>query len=925
MNLKQVETRYFDEIKSQATYYMHPSGARIIHMQNEDENKVFSVSFRTPVWDNTGVAHILEHSILCGSKKYPIKDPFNEMFKSSLYTYLNAMTFTDKTVYPIASCNNKDFFNLMDVYLDAVYNPLIRRKEIFMQEGIHFNPKENAFGGIVYNEMQGVYSDPLEYLRYETSVGLFPDTQNAFDAGGKPDGIEKLTFDKLLAFYDKHYKPSNSYIFLYGDMDFEECMMHIEPYLAKEDDMEAIEIKYQPAFDKPNFLSKTYPATENKEELLSANYIIPNTDNSKYVMGLMLINQYLFGTNTSPLKQLLMDQGYGKEIFSSLNMHLCQPVYHITVKHAEKSIEELYFTLFKYFNGLLTEGFDQAQLTAAINILEFDIREEKSGSYPKGLNINIGILTNWLYGHDPFEKVNKLEPFLAAAHDTEFLFNIIRDTFISNKHVLFMDIKPAAPVSTPVNFSPEQLKDFEKEKMCLELFQAKDDKKEDIDKIPVLHINDIDKTIEDFPLHEENGSGITLFSYYQDTMDIGYMQLMFDISALAWDEIPYIGLLCGLLGKIDTKKFKQKDLITEINTYLGGLRPMFANYTNVITGEYIPVLAYKSKALMENSSKMFEMILEITQNTVFSLPQILPLLNEQLSALESALRSNGMGFASGRSLAYIDLGARYEDAVYGIEYYHFLKNILANPETLREKLKDVSRKIFEGYVRVYVSAKEHQCKELLNMVGSYYSSRNNPGQIPKPTPIPVNEGIISGANVQNVAYGFDFSKAGYNFNGETSVITTILNRSYLMSEVRLKGGAYGCNCVAYKKGLFSVCSYRDPHLQRTLDVYTGISKFLADFQASQEDMNKFLIGTINRYLRPKKVIDRVEFAVAAHLNGISHGTLEKECEEILSMQPAQVKKYAEMFEKCHQDNVYAVVGGKEQIIKSKDLFSEIYS
>ncbi len=924
MNLKQVETRYFDEIKSQATYYMHPSGARIIHMQNEDENKVFSVSFRTPVWDNTGVAHILEHSILCGSKKYPIKDPFNEMCKSSLYTYLNAMTFTDKTVYPIASCNKKDFFNLMDVYLDAVFNPLIRRREIFMQEGILYNPEEKSFGGIVYNEMQGVYSDPLEYLRYETSIGLFPDTQNAYDAGGKPDSIETLTFDQLLAFYDKHYKPSNAYVFLYGDMDFDECMKHIEPYLAGESSTETIEIKYQPAFDKPKFLSKTYPATENKEELLAANYIIENPDDSKYVMGLMLINQYLFGTNTSPLKQLLMDEGFGKEIFSSLNMHLCQPVYHITVKHAEKSIEELYFTLFKYFNELLTNGFDQAQLTAAVNILEFDIREEKSGSYPKGLNINIGILTNWLYGHDPFEKVNKLEPFLAAAEDKEFLFSIIRNTFISNKHVLFIDIRPESPVTIPVNFTPEQLENFQKDRMCLELFQSKEDKKEDIDKIPVLHISDIDKTIESFPLHEESGNGLTMFSYYQDTADIGYMQLMFDISALTWDEIPYIGILCNLLGRIDTKNYKQKDLTTEINTYLGGLRPMFSNYTNVITGEYIPVLAYKSKALLENSDKMFKLIQEITQNTVFSTAQILPLLNEQLSALESALRSNGMGFASGRSLAYIDLGGRYEDAVYGIEYYQFLKKILSAPEALPEKLKDVAGKIFEGYVRVYVSAKENQCRDLLKKANSYYASQKNPGQFPKPTPIPVNEGIISGANVQNVAYSFDFGKAGFNFNGETSVITTILNRSYLMSEVRLKGGAYGCNCVAYKKGLFSVCSYRDPHLQRTLDVYQGISRYLADFQATQEDMNKFLIGTINRYLRPKKVIDRVEFAIAAHLNAISHSTLEKECEEILAMQPAQVKKYAEMFEKCHQAHVFSVVGGKEQITKSKDIFSAIY-
>ncbi len=926
MSLKLIEQRYFEEIKSTGRYYQHSSGAKFIHMANEDENKVFSVTFKTPVWDNTGVAHILEHSILCGSKKYPIKDPFNELAKSSLYTYLNAMTFTDKTMYPIASCNHKDFYNLMNVYLDAVFNPLIRRKEIFMQEGIHYNPKTQSFGGIVYNEMQGVYSDPLEFLRHETAKHLFPHTQNAFDAGGKPDSIEDLTFDQLIDFHSKYYKPSNAYFFLYGNMDFEDCLKQIEPYLESSGIKEEVALKYQKPFDKPQFFQGVYESEQSGQSLLGASFVIENSQDSKTIMGLLLINQYLFGTNASPLKQLLIEQDFGKEIFSYLNLHLCQPVYHITVKYAKKTAQDLQTTLTGFFTNLLKEGFEETQLTAALNILEFDLREDKSSSFPKGLTINIGLMTNWLYGHDPFEKVNRLEPLLEIGENKEFLYNIIENIFIKNNHILFASMTDTTPKPiVPKAFTQEQLNNYQQELQFLDLFQNKQDKKEDIDKIPVLNISEIDKTLEAMPIVETK-SGITCYSYYQDTMGIGYVQLLFDVCGIEWEDIPYIGVLCNILGRLDTKNYSQKALLTEINTYLGGLRPQFTTFTNVVTGELTPYLVYKAKSLMENHDKIFALIDEITHNTIFDNPtQLMLLLNEQFSAMESALRNNGMGFASGRCLAYINNGVRFEDAVYGVEYYYFLKNILAssNMEALIQKLKQICTKIFSSAVKIYTSANETECAELHKKAAYYYSAKNADEKFCAPKTILSNEGIVSGANVQNVAYGFDFGKLVYSINGQTSVITTILNRAYLMTEVRLRGGAYGCNCVAYKKGLFNVCSYRDPHLTRTLDVYKGISNFLRNLTIEDEEMNKYLIGTINRYLRPKKALERVELAIASYLNGITHQMMEKECQDILAMKPTEILKFADFFEECHKYHVYTVVGGKEQITNNRDIFKSI--
>ncbi len=936
------KTVQLEEIKSEGNYYTHPSGAQLIHIKNDDDNKVFSITFKTPVKDNTGVPHIIEHSILCGSEKYPIKDPFNELSKGTLYTFLNAMTFKDKTMYPVASCNEKDFYNLMDVYLDAVFKPL-KREETFMQEGLNYSfdkdGKFSGFGGIVYNEMSGVYSEPLEVLSHKVYETLFNGTQYAFDSGGIPNaenGIKSLDYEEFLKFYEEHYSPANSYIYLYGNMDIDKCLEHIEEgYLSKiKDNGKNAEIVLAKPFDKPKYEEYTYEchSEESAKKYISANYVINGENGNKLMTGVSLLKYYLFGMDASPLRKALTDARLGDEVMESVDANFAQPTFGITIKNSEKDVKELKKIIDETLTQIVKEGFNEELLQACISKFEFTIREDNNVHRPKGLTYNIAVLSDWIYGGDCFEKVNRIKPLEEIKNDKQFLIDIINTHFLNNNHVVYATLSPKVVDGEPENYEvDEKTTALYKQKMeKLEEYRKMVDKQEDIEKIPVLALSDVDNTIKKMDVSVQKVDDTTVLNYATDTNGIIYLDFFYNTAGVGEELTPYIGILTYVLGKLDTENYTFAELQQSIGNDLGGFVPFSQAYTNVEAGSYEPLLVFKAKALNDKADKIFYYIKEVTENTKFSDHKRLEvMLKEYLSMYENAVINSGHSFASGRAQSYLQPSALYDDKISGMEFYLFLKDVVKKGDykEIEKSLVKVSELIFNNSAfKLYVACDENGYDFIKDDIKKYAGSLREvkleqPKEVKRPDAI--NEGFSTRSNVQYVAMAFDYSKTGMKYNGQLSVLASILNTDYLMDEVRIKGGAYGCFCSIYKKGIFAASSYRDPNLENTVEVYENIPEYLRSFNVGEREMRKYVLGTINKYIRPKCALERVDYAITAYLNGISHEMLTREVDEILHTTVADINALGEKLKPAFEDGVVCVVGNARKVKAAKEKFGKV--
>lgn len=958
-NYKLIEKREIKELKGTGYYLEHiKSGAKIVVISNNDENKVFSIGFRTPPEDNSGTPHILEHSVLCGSKKYPVKEPFVELIKSTLATFINAFTFSDKTMYPVASKNEKDFLNLIDVYMDAVLNPNIYdEKEIFLQEGWHleYNKEKNKFfyNGVVYNEMKGSYSSPDSILFSKIQTSLFPDNVYSFDSGGDPDYIPELTYEKFLNFHKQYYHPVNSYIFIYGDADYNSLLNYIDSnYLSKYEKIVInSKIEIQKPFEKEIEKSYSFPVLSEKElkenTYLSMNFVTGNTKNSIDFLGLNILEYILMETEASPLKKALIDAEIGKDVLGHYEIFIRQPFLSIIVKKSEIDKKEKFKSLiFKTLTDLVENRIEEKLIKSSINHFEFQLREADYSGFPAGLYYNVLTLSTWLYDDEPWKPLEyeKVLNYIKNNYKKGYFENLISKYLINNTHRSLIILKPETgllekknkEVEQKINniiskLSKDEIDKILEENKKLKLRQTTPDKLENLEKLPLLNIKDIKKEPELIPLEIEEKENIKLLYNNIETKGISYFTLLFNLNSIPEDLLQYVKLFSSILGKIDTKKYNYMDLSNEINIITGDINFHINNFIDKNSlDNFTPVFGIKSKVLKENIEKSIDLVNEILTNSIFEdEKRIKTIISELKSRMEVSIMNAGHSFANTKVLSYISSAGKFNELVNGIEYYKFLKHLDTNFDSLKdeiiEKLKTIKKILinknnlnigFAGSIEDFNSFKDNLTHFTFD-TSSYQKGEWNFLKNEE------NEGFIIPGQVQYVAKGFDFVKEGYKYNGQLLVLKLIMDMDYLWNKVRVIGGAYGAFSILKRSGVLIMSSYRDPNLKKTLDAYNEAYNYLKELNLNEREFRKYVIGTIGKIEGVLTPSMKQDVSISRYFSNIKDEDLIKEKAEILNTSFNTIKKEIEFIKSIKNKGKYCTVGTKKKIEENKLLFKNI--
>lgn len=937
------------------------SGARVMVLENDDENKVFNIAFRTPPADSTGVAHILEHSVLCGSKKFPLKDPFVELVKGSLNTFLNAMTYPDKTMYPVASCNDQDFKNLMHVYLDAVFFPNIYEKEeIFRQEGWHYELEDVdsplTLNGVVYNEMKGAFSSPEDVLDREVFNSLFPDTPYGVESGGDPKCIPDLKYSEFLSFHSRYYHPSNSYIYLYGNMDAAERLNWMdEEYLSKYDAMPVTSvIACQGPFDKMKELVMEYPITENEPEeqnsYLAYNVVTGDSLDVERCTAFEVLDYTLLSAPGAPVKQALLDAGMGKDIMGSYEDGIYQPFFSIVAKNADPANKEKFVQLIQDTLGEIAEkGIDKKAIAAGINYMEFRFREADFSSFPKGLMYGIDVFDSWLYDDKkPFDYLKRLDIFasLKEKAKTRYFEELIEEYLLSNTHASIVVVNPkrglAAKREKELEYKLAAYKDSltleEKERLAAETkhlkeYQDEPETEEALRTIPLLTRKDISK--EGAKLYNTPKQvGDTLVLYHDlYTNGIGYLDLLFDTKAVPESLIPYLGILKSVLGYVDTEHYTYSQLFNEINARSGGILfglQVFGNAEKPQDNKHMA--GVKAKALYEDIPFVFEMIREILCTSKFEDDKRLyEILAKMKSRMQMSMASAGHSTAVARALSYFSENAYFQEKTTGIDFYKFLDELETNfqekKEDLKEKLKELMVYVFRPEnLTVSYTADQKGCRgleeEVQKLKAVLCTKEIMPGSF-APVLEVKNEGFQTSGQVQYVAAAGNFREVGYSYTGALRILKVMLSYEYLWTNIRVKGGAYGCMSSFRRNGDGFLVSYRDPNLVKTLEVFRKTGEFIRSFDADEREMTKYIIGTISEMDVPMTPSGKGNLSLNAWFSKVTEEDMAKERQEILEAQPEDIRKLAGIVDAMMEQNRICVVGSEEKLEQEKQIFGEL--
>lgn len=955
---KLLEVEDINELNSTGRIFIHEkSGAKLFHIENEDDNKVFSISFRTPPKDSTGVAHILEHSVLCGSKKFPVKEPFVELLKGSLNTFLNAMTFGDKTMYPVASRNSKDFLNLMDVYFDAVLNPNIYQyPEIMMQEGWHYELNDKAeeitYKGVVYNEMKGALSSPESILMRKVSESLFPDTTYGVESGGDPDFIPELTQEKFLEFHKNYYHPSNSYIYLYGDMNLLETLKFMdENYLKDYDKIEVdSKISHQKAFEKQSRVEVEYPISSSEKEedktFFSLNYVIENSTDPELYMAFDILENVLLETQAAPLKKAIIDANLGKDVFGMFDNSILQPTFSIVVKNSNENKEEDFKkVVYDTLNKLVNEGIDKKLIQSVINIKEFNLREADFNSYPKGLVYNIMCMDTWLYDCSPVIHLRYAATMekIKAGLNSNYFEKLIKKYILNNSHSSLLMVKPKKGLAEVKEKElTDKLKAFKKslsdveldeiisETVKLTLRQTSGDLEEDINKIPLLSLKDINKEADKLPL-EEREDGILFHNIF--TNGIAYVNMYFETCRVKLEQLPYITLLGELLGSINTENFSYEDLSNEININTGGIRYAAKAYMkNGDDEEFFPKFVVKAKALDNKVPKLMELISETIMNSKFDdKKRIGELIAEIKSRYEMKIQGEGHVLAASRVQSYFSPFGKYAELLSGISFYHFIADLDNHFENKYEELvaalKDVSQKIFnKNNLLVSITSPEEEFKKIKdNLViltkkldSSMYEKQDYNFNLKAE-----NEGLMTSGKVQFVAKGGNYKKLGFNYTGAMLLLRSVARYDYLWNRVRVQGGAYGCMAAFLKNGNMYFTSYRDPNLKETLNVYDEMPAYLEKFNADEREMTKYIIGTVSELDTPLTPSMKGQVATANFISGVKFEDVQRERNEVLEAKVTDISGLSKLVSAVMNEKYICALGNEDKLKNNKDVFNKL--
>lgn len=950
-----------EEINSDGYLFVHKnSGAKLYYLANDDDNKVFSISFRTPPTDSTGLPHILEHAVLCGSRKFKAKDPFIELAKGSLNTFLNAMTFSDKTMYPIASQNPQDFKNLMDVYLDAVFYPNIYEDpDILRQEGWYHeleNPSDDIkYNGVVYNEMKGAFSSPDQILFRKIQEHLFPDNIYGNESGGDPDVIPELTYEDFLDYHRKFYHPSNAYIYIYGNGDIEEHLQFINEEYLKDFEGKEMDsaISIHPPFNSPRRVTEPYPISDQENEknktYLSVNYAVGDSRDPEFYLAFDILNHILLESPAAPLKKALLDAEIGEDVLSSYDESLLQHNFSVIVKGANPEEEDRFLNVvYGSLEKIIEEGIDKKLIEGAINAAEFELREADYGRYPKGLIYGIKTMDTWLYDEHPsvhlqYDKVFKT---IRKALTTDYFEKMIEKYLLNNNHQVILTLVPEKGMiqkrdeevkkelrSYKEQLSEEELDALVQETKTLKEKQAAPDPKEDLESIPQLSREDIRKRTEKLPREIRSNLDMKVLYAEHYTNKILYTDIAFDLRVVPQELIPYAALLAKLLGRVATKHYGYEDISNEMEIYTGGIGFRVENFVDrKKEGQYYPKMIVQGSALRDKSRRLFELMGEIMENTTFeNKKRIRDIIKEMKSRLEMVIQSEG------HMVAVRHLGAHYSEAEMfmeqcsGITFYKFIaaldEDFEQRFEDLQQKLQRVKALTFNKQNGIFVvtgDGEDYQAFEKNSKVLEEHLTDEAPKLVDYHFPLKQNNiGIATSSKVQYVAKGYNFKELGYEYTGHLQVLKTIISLNYLWNKIRIEGGAYGAMTNFSRNGNMFFTSYRDPHLNKTIDTYNKAEAYVRDFEADEREMTKYILGTISKVDAPMTPSAKGEKAATHYFCNITQEDLEKEREEIVTTTVEDLRAQADLIRDVMAKDYLCVVGNEHKLEENKHLFNEI--
>lgn len=959
-----IEKRWISDLNSEGYILKHKkTGANVTLLLNDDENKVFYIGFRTPTADSTGVAHILEHSVLCGSRNFPVKDPFIELAKGSLNTFLNAMTYPDKTVYPVASCNDKDFKNLVHVYLDAVFYPNIYKEDkIFRQEGWHYEmdsiEDDLTINGVVYNEMKGAFSSPDDVAAREMMNSLYPDITYGLESGGDPQVIPELTYEAFLDFHRKYYHPSNSYIYLYGNMDSTEYLEFIdEKYLSSFDSLFVdSEIKLQPAFEAPRELTKEYSVMEDEplEEntYLTYNIAMGSSLDKKLYVAMDVLDYVLCSAPGAPVKQALIDAGIGKDVDSMVEAGIYQPYFSVYAKSAEAGQKDEFVRIIEdVLKEQVAKGLDKKSLRAALSLFEFKYREADFGSYPRGLMLGLQALDSWLYDEKaPFMHIEANDTFqeLKEAVEGRYYEELIENYILKNPHRTVVTILPVQGLTTKrdeelhnklqeykASLSKEELQGIVDATKALHDYQEAPSAKEDLEKIPLLTRQDMKKEAAPY-INEIRAAGDTTVVFHDVfTNGIGYLGMLFDLKQVPERLIPYVGLLKSVLMMVGTEHFGYGELFNEVNIHTGGIKTVINTYTDansVNLKEYRVMFEVRAKALYDKRDKALELMKEILLTSDFDdTKRLHEIISEAKSRLQAVMTSAGHSLAAIRALSYFSPTAAVSEQINGIPQLRLLEDLDKNFEERKEEitanLKELTKCIFrpenllvdytgteEGYAGLEAAAEEFK--------KALYTETVEAGSF-APAMQKKNEAFMTAGQIQYVCRAGNYIDKGLAYTGALKVLKVMMGYDYLWNNVRVKGGAYGCMCNFAKNGDGYFVSYRDPNLEKTIEVFEQAADYIENVELDERDVTQFIIGAISELDTPMTPSVKGIYSLGGYLTGLSMDRVQKERDELLSVTAEEINGLSKYVRAFIGDECLCVVGNGDNIKKNKELFMNV--